>query len=114
MQVLQLGATAKVLDASNNALQAPALQGIDQLPRLTRLILAQNRLAALPDTLAALAQLKVLVLSSNRLTALPVCIGQLSKLETLQAGDNQLQQLPASIGQVGGDWGEHAWVGLVT
>ena len=64
---------------------------------VTRLDLWGNDIAAVPDAIGALTNLKKLYLSGNKIATLPASIGRLTALETLLLADNQLTAVPASI-----------------
>jgi Leucine-rich repeat (LRR) protein len=68
-------------------------------PALETLILDDNRLAELPDTIGQLTGLKTLSLYRNRLTVVPESLGQLIQLRILNVADNQLAALPDSWGR---------------
>lgn len=64
---------------------------------LKELGLAANKLTALPQSLANLANLEVLRVEENALASLPERIGDLKRLHTLSAHSNQLAKLPSSF-----------------
>jgi leucine-rich repeat protein SHOC2 len=61
------------------------------------LILQDNRLIALPESLGNLLNLTDLDLRNNRLTSLPESLGQLQKLRYLDLRANALWMLPTSL-----------------
>lgn len=66
------------------------------LPRDIRwLILTDNAIETLPDSIGDHAQLQKLMLAGNRLTTLPKSMQKLEKLELLRISANQLQEIPA-------------------
>lgn len=65
---------------------------LGQRPRLQKLMLSCNRLAQLPDSLAHCTQLELLRIASNRFTALPPVVLQLPALAWLAAAGNPLTQ----------------------
>lgn len=67
----------------------------ESLPAKTRwLILTDNRLQALPETLGQLPQLQKLMLAGNRLQVLPETMAACQKLELIRLAANQLDHLP--------------------
>eukprot|EP00951_Prasinocladus_malaysianus_P023585 scaffold201154_cov45-Prasinocladus_malaysianus.AAC.1 len=116
--VEQLGDKVKTLDLTNNRLEAipPSISNNYNLSRLT---LAQNRLAQIPEEIGQLRNLKgdsyvcscqqfhvqgstarVLILDSNALQTLPASICGLEKLESLSVASNALATIPNEIGQL--------------
>jgi hypothetical protein len=79
-------------------------------PSLHWLILSDNRLRALPESLGALAGLRKLMLASNRLERLPASLSQCTHLELVRLSDNRLAQLPLSFLQLP----KLAWVALAS
>jgi len=70
----------------------------DSLPLSTRwLILTDNHLQKLPDSIGDLQLLQKCMLSGNQLTKLPQSMGKCTNLELLRIAVNQLTQLPSSI-----------------
>ena len=66
------------------------------LPAATRwLILTDNRLETLPDSLGQLPKLQKLMLAGNRLRALPDTLAHCRNLELVRIAANQLDHLPA-------------------
>lgn len=91
--VAEAGGSLRVLDLSENELERVPEALLARLPRLQRLNLARNRLAALPS-LAACTALERLVASENRLEDL----GPLPpSLRQLQLADNRLRRIPESV-----------------
>ncbi|KAK9819798.1 hypothetical protein WJX72_002478 [[Myrmecia] bisecta] len=97
--VQQVGASARILDASNSKL-ASLPEFIVALVNLQRLIVANNQLRSLPNQLTTLRNLKILNVDANQLSCLPEDMGSLTKLEKLSAAGNVLTALPPSIGQL--------------
>ena len=64
---------------------------------LETLWLENNRLTALPASMAKMTSLQMLNLSGNRLKAVPTWIGSLTGLQTLNLAKNQLTGLPSQI-----------------
>jgi Leucine-rich repeat (LRR) protein/serine/threonine protein phosphatase PrpC len=68
---------------------------------LKELYVSNNQLTELPDDIARLAPtLTVLDCVGNRIAALPDAVGQLVNLKELEVGHNALQALPASLAQL--------------
>ncbi|MBA1187632.1 serine/threonine-protein kinase [Pseudomonas entomophila] len=63
-------------------------------PALRALILTENALEHLPDTLGDCAHLQKLMLSGNRLTDLPQTLARCDRLELLRLASNRLTTLP--------------------
>ena len=70
-------------------------------PTIEWLILTDNRLEALPNSIGALKTLRKCMLTNNRLLALPDSLVQCRELELIRLADNQLSALPEAIGQLG-------------
>lgn len=67
------------------------------LLQLEVLILNDNQITSLPNSLFDLRRLKKLNLDNNQLTNLPGSIKKLSALEVLGVENNQLSQLPLEL-----------------
>jgi Leucine-rich repeat (LRR) protein len=67
------------------------------LKRLTTLLLALNKFAALPRSICELVALEVLDLRSNRLATLPPDISHLSRLSRLLLSSNVLKAIPEEL-----------------
>ena len=91
-----------LLSLANNNLEHPAGGFPDGwtsgLHAVATLDLSRNRLAALPEEVCALKQLRRLILDANSLVSLPeFAPGQLPALEVLSASSNRLDALPPSV-----------------
>jgi hypothetical protein len=76
---------------SNQIKHVPA----NGLPPLVRwLILTDNRIESLPESIGSLPQLQKLMLAGNRLTALPESIANCRNLELIRIAANRLESLP--------------------
>ncbi len=65
------------------------------LPKTTRwLILTDNQIQKLPDSIGELAQLQKLMLAGNQLTELPESLSQCTNLQLMRISANQLASLP--------------------
>jgi len=69
----------------------------EMFPHLQTLILSNNQISSLPDSLCQLTSLSYLQVSNNLLALLPSDIGNLSSLNRLDVRGNQLRKLPVSI-----------------
>jgi len=68
---------------------------ISALPKNTRwLILTDNQIQELPDSIGELAQLQKLMLAGNQLTELPDSLSQCINLQLMRISANQLASLP--------------------
>ena len=66
-------------------------------PNLKSLILSDNAIEVLPDSIGRFKKLQNLDLRNNKIKEFPQSIGQLSNLASLSLGDNNLKSLPDSI-----------------
>ena len=66
-------------------------------PRLRWLILTDNQLQSLPESLGDCTRLQKLMLSCNQLTHLPESLARCDRLELLRIASNRFEQLPALI-----------------
>lgn len=66
-------------------------------PRLRWLILTDNRMQQLPESIGRCARLQKLMLSCNQLSCLPASLVNCKKLELLRIASNRFEQLPALI-----------------
>jgi Leucine-rich repeat (LRR) protein len=67
---------------------------------LEKLILSDNQIAVIPETIGQLSCLKWLSLFNNQITSIPKEIGQLSSLKQLYLSYNQITSLPEALGQL--------------
>ncbi|MEI6747121.1 MAG: leucine-rich repeat domain-containing protein, partial [Methylococcaceae bacterium] len=70
---------------------------IGQLAKLEQLILENNRLKELPNSLSKLSKLEWLKLGNNRLLTIPEVIGRISNLKVLCCEGNQIREVPEYI-----------------
>lgn len=89
----------KELVLSNNLLTSIS-ESIGQLIDLQSLDLSNNELTILPESIGQLINLQSLDLSNNELTILPETFGQLTSLQSLDLSNNGLATLPESFGQL--------------
>jgi len=66
------------------------------------LVLSNNQLTTLPESVGQLSQLQILRLDGNRLTTLPEALRKLTRLEQLYLHDNEALGLPAEV--LGPSW----------
>lgn len=66
-------------------------------PRLRWLILTDNRMQQLPESIGRCTRLQKLMLSCNQLSCLPASLVNCKKLELLRIASNRFEQLPALI-----------------
>ena len=66
-------------------------------PRLRWLILTDNQVQSLPESLGDCTRLQKLMLSCNQLTHLPESLARCDRLELLRIASNRFEQLPALI-----------------
>ena len=66
-------------------------------PTLRWLILTDNRIAALPSTLADCTRMQKLMLAGNRLTRLPPGMGRLQRLELLRLSANAFERVEHAL-----------------
>lgn len=66
-------------------------------PKLRWLILTDNRIDVLPDSLGERPRLQKLALAGNRLTTLPSTLSQLSNLELVRISANNLTECPDQL-----------------
>ncbi|XP_053736091.1 DISP complex protein LRCH3 isoform X1 [Synchiropus splendidus] len=74
-------------------------ESLINLQSLTYLNLSRNQLSVLPAVLFSLP-LKVLIVCNNKLVALPEEVGHLRQLTELDVSCNELQTLPSQVGQL--------------
>eukprot|EP00793_Prasinoderma_coloniale_P006929 PRCOL_00001761-RA len=90
-EIASIGQSAKTLDLSGNKLTS--VEAAAKLPSLTRLVLSDNLLQALPNEFGALQQLKAMLVDGNRLSSLPPL--RTPRLRELRVARNALVSLPA-------------------
>ncbi|MDG1733229.1 MAG: leucine-rich repeat-containing protein kinase family protein [Thalassotalea sp.] len=67
----------------------------NSLPEKTRwLILTDNKISALPDSMGDLGNLQKLMLAGNRISSLPESMAKCKNLELIRLSENRLSQLP--------------------
>jgi len=75
-------------------------ESISNLSKLKEFDLSDNMLMSLPTNIGKLFSLKSLNLYGNNLLSIPESIGNLASLKKLVLANNKLQELPASIGKL--------------
>ena len=75
-------------------------ESIGNCRELSELVLTENCLSVLPESVGNLSHLTVLHVGRNRLEELTPKIGKCSKLRMLFLRENQLTELPSSIGNL--------------
>jgi len=88
----------RVLVLDGNMLSS--LPELDQLQKLEKLSVRQNRLEVLCPSVGRLRSLQFLLLSRNRLSSLPTELGGCEALEELDASTNCITNIPASLGKL--------------
>ena len=90
----------EVLDMSYNALTAPSIAALSQLPNLRELDLTCNALEALPETMAPFKRLEVLILERNRLEADEefLSLAKAPRLRELNMSYNYFKRVPKEAG----------------
>lgn len=88
------------LDLSNNNIRAIPSNCFYNFPALQALILNDNKLELIPNSVSCLFSLKTLKLNHNNLHILPQEIGELNNLEILSVMQNLLIALPKTIGKL--------------
>ncbi len=89
------------MDASNQGLDLKGnLKLLAQNTTLTKINLADNNIAAIPDEIAGLKKLSILDLTNNKLTTLPASMAQLADLHELILANNPMQTLPEVVFQM--------------
>ncbi|KAJ2540294.1 cysteinyl-tRNA synthetase [Coemansia sp. RSA 1853] len=86
-----------LLDLSGNDIKQMRHAPLDKLDRLTTLMLRNNRLVDLPDSLARLRSLRVLNVSNNNLPAFPQVVTRILSLEELDISLNRIPSIPDAI-----------------
>ena len=90
----------KILSLKNNRIRSIPSRDIAKLHKLVGLLLDDNQLTSLPDTIGTLKNLVTLDVYNNQLTSLPESIGNLKTLENVSIRNNKLESLPESIGKL--------------
>ena len=75
-----------------------------QLAQLHFLRLQRNEITTIPDSLAQLAELQYLYLSHNQITVIPDSVAQLAQLQFLDLSYNQITAIPDFLAQLGQLW----------
>ena len=73
------------------------IKGLARSTPLRELILRENDLISIPETIGKLDSLQILNIGGNQLSVLPISIGKLELLKKLNLEYNQLTTLPESI-----------------
>ncbi|KAJ5225182.1 hypothetical protein N7468_006407 [Penicillium chermesinum] len=85
----------RFLNLSNNDLRMEDLSVVMEIPSLSDLKLANNKLqGSFSKAVGNLRNLESLDLRGNAITLLPTELGELTRLKTLEVGENQLTSLP--------------------
>ncbi|GIM15864.1 hypothetical protein Vretimale_18551, partial [Volvox reticuliferus] len=85
------------LDLSRNRLRGELLREVGLLVRVRTLNLRDNKLVALPPTIAGCSSLVELYLGRNLLASVPPELGLISSLKTLELRDNKITSLPPEV-----------------
>ncbi|GLC33883.1 hypothetical protein PLESTB_000814300 [Pleodorina starrii] len=85
------------LDLSRNLLRGELLRQVGLLARVRTLNLRDNKLTALPPTIAGCSAMVELYLGRNQLANVPPELGLVSALKTLELRDNKITCLPPEI-----------------
>ncbi|KAJ1906083.1 cysteinyl-tRNA synthetase, partial [Coemansia sp. IMI 209127] len=85
------------LDLSGNDITHMARAPFSKLKHLCTLMLRNNRLVDLPDSLADLESLRVLNVSNNDLPLFPPVIARITSLEELDISFNRIPEIPDDI-----------------
>ena len=85
------------LDLSNGRLETLPEDLFSLCQSLNVLILSDNKIRALSESIGSLSKLSRLSLNNNALLSLPDTLGKLERLHTLDASNNKLAALPACI-----------------
>lgn len=98
---LRVGGSLSILTLSHNAITRFSVSVGSSPSALTHLDLANNRFETLPDELFNLCpNLQTLILNDNKIRLLSESIGNFQKLGKLSINNNALQNLPESIGKL--------------
>ncbi|MFX0147216.1 MAG: leucine-rich repeat domain-containing protein [Candidatus Hodarchaeota archaeon] len=87
----------RIIDLSNSGINEIP-KNVNNLRNLENLILTNNNLRFLPDSICELKNLNYLDLSLNKMLELPEAISNLKSLKNLNLYDNKLKKLPNSFG----------------
>ncbi|KAJ2722468.1 cysteinyl-tRNA synthetase [Coemansia sp. Benny D115] len=85
------------LDLSGNDMRRMRRVPFARLRQLTTLMLRNNRLVELPESLAELSALRVLNVSNNNLSAFPLVVTRMPALEELDVSLNRIPAIPDAI-----------------
>ncbi|KAJ1736256.1 cysteinyl-tRNA synthetase [Coemansia biformis] len=85
------------LDLSGNDINRVHSAPLDRLSQLKTLMLRNNRLVDLPDSLARLCSLRVLNVSNNNLSTFPLVVTRINSLEELDISFNRIPTIPDAI-----------------
>ncbi|KAJ2852676.1 cysteinyl-tRNA synthetase [Coemansia brasiliensis] len=85
------------LDLSGNDIKQMRHAPLDKLDRLTTLMLRNNRLVDLPESLARIRSLRVLNVSNNNLATFPQVVTRIQSLEELDISLNRIPRIPDAI-----------------
>ena len=94
--LFDLKASLKALIMDDNMLTSLP-DSIGELAGLEQLGVSSNQLAAVPETIGTLANLKQLILRWNNLASLPDSFADLHSLEQLDLSNNLFEELPACV-----------------
>lgn len=83
-----------------NTMQFYSIQLTHRLNQLEELVVSNNRIQSLPQSIGRLENMKILLTDVNALTRLPSTIGQCKSMRILNAASNNLLSLPEEIGQL--------------
>ncbi|GFN83976.1 hypothetical protein PoB_001048200 [Plakobranchus ocellatus] len=78
-----------------NILEIP---GLPTLTNLNKLVLAHNKIASVPPSIANFLNLETLTLFNNHIEELPTTLSSMPKLRILNVGMNRLNSLPRGFG----------------
>ncbi len=95
----EVSSTLEILVLNNNLISILP-ESISEFPNLKILNLDNNRINPLEQSIGNLYSLEELLVSSNILTSLPESIGKLKLLKKMYLKDNRINSLPYSIGNL--------------
>jgi len=78
-----------------NILEIP---GFVNLKNLTKVVLAHNKITAVPPSIANFLNLETIILFNNAIEELPTTLSSMPKLKILNVGMNKLSSLPRGFG----------------